>query len=165
MDKNEVKVIEEQIKELQTQVRDYYKKETASEIRKVEDKYVGRMYKKCDQLGHYTYIKVLSAVTGNAPNQVICFEFEYPLDVKFVHSSHYRLYASAGKDPFAYGFDGEPFAWIDEEFIKELDKVMLYEEVSMRDWQNAYQAFSNKVLEYFSQSFKLTDVLGEEYEE
>lgn len=143
-------------------MKDFYEKETAIKILENEDKYVGRMFKKYDEQGHCTYIRVVSAITMNAPYNVRCFEFEYPVNIKFWHMSNYRAFRGYGTS-FDFGFDGEPFAWTDEENISDLNNE--YEEVSMLDWQNTWEHFCDCIQKLFTneKQWTIESIFGTAY--
>ena len=160
MTKEEVKKIEDQIRDLESQKRQFYQDERAKELLEVEQKYLGRMYKKTSDNGGAVYMRVVSAINVNAPYNVQCFEFEIPVRVKFQHASYLHPFRNL-RDAFDFMFDGEPFVYYDEELVKDLEEK--YEEVSMQDFQNTFEIFCDELRKLATTDFTLEEKFGGEY--
>lgn len=161
MTEKKVKQLEDQIEDLKAQVKRYREEEQAKQIMTVEQEWVGKTFKKYDEeRNKEIYIRVITAMINESPYQVECIEFEINPTLEFKHKSDmYNLFRRTGK--FDYGFDGEPFIWIEEELIKDIaDK---YEPVSMRDYSNAYEIFTNRLFKVITKEYLLKDVFGGKY--
>ena len=160
MTKEEVKRLEDQIHDLESQVKGYYKDEKAREILKVEQLYLGKVYKKPSENGGTVYLSVVSVLNRNAPYRVNCFEFENPVDQRFIAMGNYMTFRRL-KDPFDYGFPGEPFIWFEDEEVKKLEEE--YEEIGMQDFQTALDYCFGKIREIATSRHSLEEKLGGNY--
>lgn len=158
MTETEVKRIEDQIKDLQAQVKQYYKDKEAQEILEVEQKYLGKIYKKKVD-GREVYVKVVSAICRNAPYSVRCIEFSAPVDKRYIHKG--VLYAFHGYiDSFDYDFADDPFIWSDEELLKDIDT---YEPIHEAEFRNIYDTFCRTLLELICDDYSLVKQFGRDY--
>ena len=159
MTEREVKRIEDQIKELQAQVNTYYKDETAKEIYEVEQKYLGKCFRKViDERS--VYLKVLSCIASEAPYKVQCIEFELPITSHFLRKGDYMTFRGFSR-PFDYGFNNDLFIFIDDELIKNIEND--YEEVGPLNFQIAFETFSDAMLQFMEHTYSLEEVFGGDY--
>ena len=128
----------------------------------VEQEWVGKTFKKYDEERNKDiYIRVITAMINESPYQVECIEFEIDPTLEFKHKADIYGVFRNRSNIFDYDFDGEPFIWTEEEFIKDIaDK---YEPVSMRDYSNAYEIFTNRLFKLMTKEYLLKDVFGGKY--
>ena len=158
MTKTRVKQIEDQIKDLEAQVKEYYVNESAKQILQIEQEYLGKMYiKEID--GRKVYLKILSALSDTPGYRVSCIEFELPLAAKFRPRKEFIPFHRIS-NPFDYGFDNDLFIFTDCELIQNIDT---YKPISAEEFNDGYQMLMDEIAWLMLQTYTIESEFGGEY--
>lgn len=182
MTEQEVKRIEDQIKDLQSIVKNYYKDQKAISIIQREEDLLGKCFKKMDEKTKETeYFKPISLLCLNTPYKCHGIRFKLPVDPGFDKRS--RMFVGYDGSDFDYAFIDDLFIYLDEEETSNLvlnnnkesyknavntgliDKDELYEEITQDEYEMALADLMFQVAEFSKKPLTLKRVIGDEYEE
>ena len=160
MTDQEAKRIADQIADLESQLREHHRDKGVKEILQVEQKYLGKTYKKeVDE--KVVYLKVMSAISNGAPYAVQCLEFEYPINVRFRHRGDFLGFRGY-RNPFDFGFENDLFLFSEEELLaRGIDNT--YEEISNEEFDRIFDEYLNQLKELMKKTYTIEGRFGGEY--
>lgn len=160
MTNQEIKRIEDQIRDLQSIVDHYHKDHKAAEIIEKEEELLGKAFKKTDKNGITTYFKPMSLIDINAPYQCHGLRFELPLKPDFIGKARLRMVINR---EFDYIFDPDWFLYMDE--VEAFDLLNdPYEEISVEEYDAALANLMYQVGEFSKKTYTIKSVYGAEYD-
>lgn len=162
MTEQEAKRLEDQIKDLQSQIDHYRKDKKAAEIIQEEGNLLGRCFKATinQKTGQTEYFKPISLLHHQAPYRCHGIKFTLPLDLNFAKRDSIRL--SRPWSDFDYIFDDDLILYLDDEEIKKIEDE--YEAITQDEFEMALADLMFQVAEFSKKPLTLKKVLGDEYE-
>lgn len=160
MTEQEVKRIEDQIKDLQSVVSNYYKNQRAIEIVQKEEDLLGKCFKKTDENSETDYFKPISLLNVNAPYVCYGIRFRLPVAPGFDRRGMFRM--ARDFSDFDYVFDDDLILYLDDEEVKKLQDE--YEAITQDEFEMALADLMFQVAEFSKKPLTLKKVIGEEYE-
>lgn len=160
MTEQEVKRIEDQIKDLQSVVSNYYKDQKAIETIQKEEDLLGKSFKKTDENGETDYFKPISLMHVNTPYVCYGIRFKLPIAPAFDKRGMFRM--TRDFSDFDYVFDDDLILYLDDEEIKKIEDE--YEAITQDEFEMALADLMFQVAEFSKKPLTLKKVLGEEYE-
>lgn len=160
MTEQEVKRIEDQIKDLQSVVQKYYQDKNAIEIVQKEESLLGKCFRKTGEDGETDYFKPISLMHVHTPYVCHGIRFYLPFDPAFDKRDRFRLAHSISA--FDYVFDEDLILYLDDEEIKKLEDE--YEAITQDEFEMALADLMFQVAEFSKKPLTLKRVMGDEYE-
>ena len=160
MIEQEVKRIEDQIKDLQSVVNNYYKDQKAIEIIQKEEDLLEKSFKKTDENSETDYFKPISLLNVNAPYVCYGIRFRLPVAPAFDKRGMFRM--TRDFSDFDYVFDDELILYLDDEEIKKLEDE--YEAITQDEFEMALADLMFQVAEFSKKPLTLKKLMGDEYE-
>ena len=160
MIEQEVKRIEDQIKDLQSVVQKYYQDKNAIEIVQKEEDLLGKCFRKTGEDGEINYFKPISLMHVDAPYVCHGIRFKLPINPSFDKRDRFRMARSLST--FDYVFDDDLLLYLDDEKIRALEDG--YEEITQDEFEMALADLMFQVAEFSKKPLTLKKVLGDEYE-
>ena len=156
MTEQEVKRIEDQIKDLQSLVQKHYQDKDAIKIIQKEEGLIGKAFRKTGENGETTYFKPISLMHVDAPY----VRFKLPINPSFDKRDRFRMARSLST--FDYVFDDDLLLYLDDEKIRVLEDR--YEEITQDEFEMELSNLMFQVAEFSKKSITLKKIMGEEYE-
>jgi len=162
MTEQEAKRLEDQIKDLQSQIDHYRKDKKATEIIQEEENLLGRCFKATinQKTGQTEYFKPISLLHHQAPYMCHGIKFTLPLDLNFAKRDSIRL--SRPWSDFDYIFEDDLILYCDTEEVMCLRDY--YTEISEDEFEAALATLMLQVTDFSKKPFTVKKELGEEYE-
>ena len=160
MTNQEIKRIEDQIADLQSIVKKYYKDQTATEIIKKEDELLGKAFKETED-GVVTYFKPMSMIDVNAPHQCQGLRFKLPLKLDFTPRARLRMVMNS---EFDYIYYDDLILYMDTEYSTALGNGGSYEEISEEEFDAALANLMYQTGEISKKYHTIKLVYGSEYD-
>ena len=160
MTEQEVKRIEDQIKDLQSVVNNYYKDQKAIEIIQKEEDLLGKSFKKTDENGETDYFKPISLMHVNTPYVCHGIRFRLPLNPVFDKRGMFRM--AHDFSDFDYVFDNDLLLYLDDEEVKKLESE--YQSITQDEFEMALSNLMYQVAEFSKKPITLKKELGDQYE-
>ena len=146
----DIKQLEQERKELDEKIKQYYIDEEESRIKNNEEKYVGKCYKIINDK-ETIYFKFISGLTNNTHCYMHRMLFKLPIDLEF--KLVYRT-PNTNRNKFEYEFYGDILDFSDEsmEPIGHHDHRI---EISIEEFEEALMEFGKQLLEVSREDFTI----------
>lgn len=159
MTNQEVKRIEDQIRDLQSIVDHYHKDHIAALIIEKEEELLGKAFKLISHNGEITYFKPVSMLDINTPYTCVGMKFELPINCNFKPRA--RLCMVRHKD-FDLMFENDLILYMDTEEVAKLRDE--YESISEEEYDAALANLMYQAAEFSKKYYTIKSICGAEYD-